>query len=136
VDLKKYDTEYISIEEKVKKNIFVPFSEFKRNLLLAKIQYNLSGIFFENSSAADFLLHQFRPLMKILDSDTGRLLIADEVGVGKTIEGGYILSELSARDEIHSVLIVCPKNLVPKWVFELKRFFNENLEGVENSRDL
>ncbi len=74
--------------------------------------------------------------MKILDSDTGRLLIADEVGVGKTIEGGYILSELLARDEIHSVLVVCPKNLVPKWVFELKRFFNENLEGVENSRDL
>ncbi len=135
-DLKIYKTEYTSIEEKVKNNISIPFDDFKRNLLFAKIQYNLSGIFFENSSSADFLPYQFRPLMKILDSDTGRLLIADEVGVGKTIEAGYILSELLARDEIHSVLVVCPKNLVPKWIFELKRFFNEKLERVENSKDL
>ncbi|MHA1344647.1 MAG: hypothetical protein ACTSQG_11710, partial [Promethearchaeota archaeon] len=73
-ELKIYNTEYTSIEDKIKNNISIPFDDFKRNLLFAKIQFNLSGIFFENSSSADFLPHQFRPLMKILNSDTGRLL--------------------------------------------------------------
>jgi superfamily II DNA or RNA helicase len=51
-------------------------------------------------------------------------LIADEVGVGKTIEAGLILKELQARRELRSVLVICPKALVSerKWMEELKRF--------------
>ena len=52
------------------------------------------------------------------------MLIADGVGVGKTIEAGLILRELQARREIRSVLIVCPRPLVTekKWQKEMKRF--------------
>ena len=52
------------------------------------------------------------------------MLIADEVGVGKTIEAGLILKELRARIDISSVLVICPKALVAerKWQTELKRF--------------
>ncbi|MBA7516002.1 RNA polymerase-associated protein RapA [subsurface metagenome] len=135
--LERYVDIYVSLKDMVKNRIFISLEDFKRKFLLAKIDFHLPDIFYEsNSSVADFLPHQFRPLMKILDSDTGRLLIADEVGVGKTIESGYIISELLARNEIHSILVICPKNLIPKWILELKRFFNEEFEMINDSKDL
>ncbi|MFA5684651.1 MAG: SNF2-related protein [Lysobacteraceae bacterium] len=68
--------------------------------------------------------YQFRPVLKLIQSDRPRMLIADEVGVGKTIEAGLILKELQARRDIRSVLVICPKPLVAerKWLEELKRF--------------
>ncbi len=65
---------------------------------------------------------QFKPLLRFLRADQPRLLIADEVGVGKTIEAGLILRELQARQELGNILIVCPKALVWKWQEEMKRF--------------
>ena len=52
------------------------------------------------------------------------MLIADGVGVGKTIEAGLILRELQARRDIRSILIICPRPLVTerKWQIEMKRF--------------
>jgi ATP-dependent helicase HepA len=63
-------------------------------------------------------------VLKLIQADRPRLLIADEVGVGKTIEAGLILKELQARRDIRSVLVICPKPLVAerKWLEELKRF--------------
>ncbi|MCE7887906.1 MAG: hypothetical protein DYH13_10455 [Alphaproteobacteria bacterium PRO2] len=66
----------------------------------------------------------FRPALKIIHADQPRILIADGVGVGKTIEAGLIMRELQARNEINSVLIICPKPLITerKWELEMKRF--------------
>jgi ATP-dependent helicase HepA len=61
----------------------------------------------------------------LLRADRPRLLIADEVGVGKTIEAGLILKELQARQRLENVLIVCPKTLVTKWRAEMRRFDEE-----------
>ncbi len=68
--------------------------------------------------------YQYRPVLKLIRSDRPRLLIADEVGVGKTIEAELSLKELQARNDITSVLVICPKALVAerKWFTELKRF--------------
>ena len=68
--------------------------------------------------------YQYRPVSKLIRADRPRLLIADEVGVGKTIEAGLILKELRARMDITSVLVICPKPLVAerKWWTEMKRF--------------
>lgn len=76
------------------------------------------------ASRIHFVPYQFRPVLKLIQSDRPRLLIADEVGVGKTIEAGLILKELQARRELRSVLVICPKALVSerKWLEELKRF--------------
>ena len=76
------------------------------------------------ASRIQFVPYQFRPVIKLIQSDRPRMLIADEVGVGKTIEAGLILKELQARREIRSVLVICPKPLVAerKWMEELKRF--------------
>lgn len=77
-----------------------------------------------NSGRIEFVPYQFRPALKIIKSDQPRLLIADSVGVGKTIEAGLIMKELQARFEMESVLIICPKPLVAerKWELEMKRF--------------
>jgi len=77
-----------------------------------------------HASRINFVPYQFRPVLKLIQADRPRLLIADEVGVGKTIEAGLILKELQARRELKSVLVICPKPLVAerKWMEELKRF--------------
>jgi SNF2 family DNA or RNA helicase len=85
------------------------------------------------ASRINFIPYQFRPVLKLIQSDRPRLLIADEVGVGKTIEAGLILKELQARRELKSVLVICPKPLVAehKWLNEMKRFDErfEHLDG-------
>lgn len=83
-----------------------------------------SALYSLNSGRVRFVPYQYRPVFKLIRADRPRLLVADEVGVGKTIEAGLILKELQARNEIKSVLIICPKALVAerKWELEMKRF--------------
>ena len=73
---------------------------------------SLSSLYSLNTAKIDFIPHQFRPVLKFIRSDRPRLLIADGVGVGKTIEAGLILKELQARRNLDSVLIICPRPLV------------------------
>lgn len=86
-----------------------------------------------NSAKIDYVPYQFRPILKLIKSDMPRILIADGVGVGKTIESGLIVKELEARSNIKSVLIICPKPLITeeKWSSEMKRFDYSfiNLDG-------
>lgn len=74
--------------------------------------------------------HQFKPLLRFLSpSSDERLFIADEVGVGKTIETGIILMEMFSRGRLDNrtpILIVCPNSLGPKWVQEMKERFRLN----------
>jgi len=98
---------------------------FHAYLTALQIQYpGLSTLYSLNAARIDFVPYQFRPVLKFIRSDRPRLLIADGVGVGKTIEAGLILRELQARRDIRSVLIVCPRPLVTerKWMNEMKRF--------------
>lgn len=83
-----------------------------------------STLYSLNSGRVRFVPYQYRPVFKLIRADRPRLLIADEVGVGKTIEAGLIIKELQARSDIKSVLIICPKALVAerKWELEMKRF--------------
>lgn len=83
-----------------------------------------STLYSLNSGRVRFVPYQYRPVFKLIRADRPRLLIADEVGVGKTIEAGLILKEMQARSDIKSVLIICPKALVSerKWELEMKRF--------------
>lgn len=77
-----------------------------------------------NAGRVDFEPYQYRPVLKLVQSDRPRILVADDVGVGKTIEACLILKELQARKKAESVLVICPRPLVAdnKWRNELKRF--------------
>ncbi len=81
--------------------------------------------------------YQFKPLMKLNRSGIGRILIADDVGLGKTIEAGYIILEHVARDPYLSVVVVCPPMLRLKWQGELQKRFGLHFEimmGTEAER--
>ncbi len=73
---------------------------------------SLANLYSLQSGRIDFIPYQFRPVLKFIHADRPRLLVADEVGVGKTIEAGLLLRELQARHPLRSVLIVCSKALV------------------------
>jgi SNF2 family DNA or RNA helicase len=73
-------------------------------------------------------LHQVSVALRALEKSQPRLILADEVGLGKTIEAGLILKELRARmgSDLERVLIVVPASLVTQWGFELRTKFNEH----------
>ena len=99
--------------------------QFQTYLTALQIRHpSLSTLYSLNAARVDFIPYQFRPVLRFIRSDRPRLLIADGVGVGKTIEAGLILRELQARREISSILIICPRPLVTerKWELEMKRF--------------
>ena len=99
--------------------------QFHAYLTALQIRHpSLSNLYSLNAARIDFIPYQFRPVLRFIRSDRPRLLIADGVGVGKTIEAGLILRELQARRDINSVLIICPRPLVTesKWQNEMKRF--------------
>jgi superfamily II DNA or RNA helicase len=72
---------------------------------------------------ANFHPHQFRPAVKFVQSANRRILIADEVGLGKTISAIYIWKEMQARTDARRLLIVCPAALRDKWQYELSSRF-------------
>lgn len=85
------------------------------------------------TSRTQFYPHQFKPLLKFLDNPSNRLLIADDVGLGKTIEAGYIMRELEARQVVDHVLVVVPARLKSKWKRELRDRFEEHFDEVKAS---
>ncbi len=75
--------------------------------------------------------HQFKPLIKFLNSDNNRILIADEVGLGKTIEAGMIYQEVLSREELPVTVIVVPSSLTYKWKEEMYLRFGLHFEIVD-----
>ena len=95
--------------------------------------YRLSGklanlIYSLNTTNTRFLAYQFKPVLQFLDSPSNGLLIADEVGLGKTIEAGLIWTELRAREDARRLLVVCPAMLCEKWKRELDTKFGVRAE--------
>jgi ERCC4-related helicase len=103
--------------------------EFLRDLLLAKIQYRLTdSLYAYRASRTQFEAYQFRPALKFLSNPDQRILIADEVGLGKTIEAAIIYMELKARANVQRVMVLCPSRLTQKWQDELESRFGERFE--------
>ena len=104
---------------------WVDISALQSNLTAYEINNPSAGNLYSlNAARIDFVPYQFRPALKLIKSDEPRILIADSVGVGKTIEAGLIIKELEARNELDNILIICPKPLVAerKWELEMRRF--------------
>jgi superfamily II DNA or RNA helicase len=83
------------------------------------------------SGKAAFHPHQFRPVLKYVESTGRRLLIADEVGLGKTISAIYIWKELQARGDARRLLVICPAALKDKWQYELLNRFGIEAQPVD-----
>ena len=76
------------------------------------------------------LPHQIRALSRAITNDRVRYLLADEVGLGKTIEAGLIMRELKLRGLVKRTLVIAPKGLVSQWVSEMRFHFGETFQLV------
>lgn len=106
--------------------------DLRRLLTYQKIRGDLTNVFYSmESSNTDFYPHQFKPVLAFVESITGRLLIADEVGLGKTIEAMFVWRELQAREDARRLLVVCPAMLREKWRSDLQTRFDIDAEIVK-----
>ena len=122
-----YTGQIAPVVDKVKYN-WIDINAFQSYLSAYEINNPSAGNLYSlNSARIDFVPYQFRPALKMIKADEPRILIADSVGVGKTIEAGLIIKELEARSELDNVVVICPKPLVSekKWEDEMKKFDEE-----------
>lgn len=98
---------------------------------LAKIKNETAeGILSATSSGVIPLPHQMHALNKALEGEQIRYILADEVGLGKTIEAGLIIKELKARGLVKRILVVCPTGLATQWSNEMKEKFYEKFQVI------
>lgn len=119
-----YTGQIAPVVEKANYN-WVDINTFQSYLSAYEINNPSAGNLYSlNSARIDFVPYQFRPALKLIKADEPRILIADSVGVGKTIEAGLIIKELEARSELDNIVVICPKPLVSerKWEDEMKKF--------------
>ncbi|MFN2201299.1 MAG: SNF2-related protein [Caldilineaceae bacterium] len=79
--------------------------------------------------------HQIDTALKALNQMRGRALLADEVGLGKTIEAGIIMKELIQRGLVRTVLVLTPASLTEQWREELQNKFHEEFTTVSRARE-
>ena len=90
-----------------------------------------SGSVVDVSESVIPLPHQRYALSRALETNTCRYMLADEVGLGKTIEAGLIIKEMEARELIERVLVVCPRGLLTQWEAEMQEKFGERFTIVQ-----
>lgn len=135
-DIKTYYEGQIKKIDTTSSYSWIDLNTFQSNLTAYEINNPSAGNLYSlNAARIDFVPYQFRPALKLIKSDEPKILIADSVGVGKTIEAGLIIKELEARNELDNILIICPKPLISerKWELEMKRFDEDfiQLDGEE-----
>ena len=117
----------------ISKNIFNSIADVRREITKIRLNGNLNDMLYSmGTTNTDFYAHQFKPVMKIINSASNSVLIADEVGLGKTIEAGLIWTELKQRYNFKRLLIICPGVLREKWKNELKKKMGVKAEIVDS----
>ena len=98
--------------------------DLRRNLTHIHLSGRLANLVYSmDATNTDFYAYQYKPVLSFLESPSKGLLIADEVGLGKTIEAGLIWTELRARYDARRLMVVCPAMLKEKWRIELNDKF-------------
>ena len=109
--------------------------EIAATLTRAKLAERLTDTVYSfGATRTVFRAYQFRPVMKLLRTGSRSMLLADEVGLGKTIEAGLIWTELAARSQADRVLVVCPSGLVDKWRQEMSERFELEVDRLDAAR--
>lgn len=117
--------------------------EFRHQALLQRARARRSAAFGLQSARVDLIPHQLRVAQIAADRRPPRVLLADEVGLGKTIEAGLIIARQIASGRAGRVLLLVPETLVYQWFVELLRRFNlafsiydaERVEAIELNAD-
>ncbi len=116
----------------IKKGSYGRSADLRRNLTFVHLAGRLANLVYSMGiTNTDFYPHQYKPLLTLLESPTNGILIADEVGLGKTIEAGLIWTEMRARYDMRRLLVICPAMLREKWRDELMLRFGINAKIVD-----
>ena len=111
-----------------------PVNRFAATLTRAKLRGHFANTLYSfRATRTTFRPYQFKPVLKLLQTGKARILIADEVGLGKTIEAGLVWTELEARHSADRVLVVCPSGLLGKWVEEMDERFGIELTELDGA---
>ncbi len=110
---------YVSAAAKVAEVLEGSTSATDGHVLLAPMESNVIP-----------LPHQIHALSRAISGDRVRYLLADEVGLGKTIEAGLVMRELKLRGLVRRTLVVAPKGIATQWVAEMQAHFNEQFQLV------
>ncbi len=122
--------------ERLVQNRFDNFGNYTIATIVDKVRNTSANtISTLKASKTIFKPYQFIPLLKLLHSDKKRIIIADEVGLGKTISAGHIALELAARGSLKSLLVICLNSIQEKWIDELLNKFNIRLTRFQKLRD-
>lgn len=99
--------------------------------LLSKIKNETAGgLLTSLASGVIPLPHQLHVLNRVMSTNNIRYILADEVGLGKTIEAGMVIKELKARGLVRRTLVVCPTGLVTQWSTEMQEKFHEKFQVI------
>lgn len=113
-----------SVTDQLRNGAFGKLRDIQRLITFQKLKGTLHEVVYSMEAAQiDFYPYQFKPVLKFINSPTERLILADEVGLGKTIESALVWTELQARRQARRLLVVCPKILTEKWRDELRSKF-------------
>lgn len=110
---------YIAAAAKVAEVLESSTGATNRHVLLAPMESNVIP-----------LPHQIHALSRAISGDRVRYLLADEVGLGKTIEAGLVMRELKLRGLVRRILVVSPKGIAAQWAAEMQTHFNEQFQLV------
>ncbi len=112
-------------------------NDLRRTLTQVRLGGRLTDLLYSMEiTNTDFYAYQFKPVLKLLNSPLNGLLIADEVGLGKTIEAGLIWTELQSRFDLRRLLVMCPAMLREKWVSELSYRFGISADICDADKTL
>jgi SNF2 family DNA or RNA helicase len=118
-----------NIKEQIQKSKFHTFQAFQLNLEALKLKQTAK---IDRLIAVDAIRtklvpynFQLKTALQVINEMNANAILADEVGLGKTIEAGLIMKELLLREEINSILIVAPKSLLSQWKSEMNEKFGE-----------
>lgn len=100
-------------------------------VLLSKIKNETAGGLLASLTHGVIPLpHQLHVLDRVMANNNVRYILADEVGLGKTIEAGMIIKELKARGLVQRILVVCPTGLATQWASEMQEKFQEKFQVI------
>lgn len=104
----------------------------RRTITHSRLTGRLADVIYSmDTTGTDYYPHQFKPVVSLMNSAGRGLLIADEVGLGKTIEAGLIWTELRSRYDFRRLFVLCPAILREKWQRELRKRFGVDAEILD-----
>lgn len=116
---------------------FGHWDQLRGALTFHRLSGRLSNLVYSlNTTNTDFFAYQFKPIFSHLETVSRGILIADEVGLGKTIEAGLLWMEIRARYDARRLLVLCPAMLREKWRSELLARFDVKAEVCESAEDV